>query len=266
MKIKLSVAMATYNEERNIGACLGSVKEIADEIVIVDGNSADNTKEIAEKFKATVIVTDNKPMFHVNKQRAIDECKGEWLLLLDADEIITPGLAKEIRQVIGNTDNRSPVTDNQPVAYWINRKKMFLGRWMKKGGQYPDPVIRLFQKGKANLACKSVHEQLTVNGDTGSLNSQMLHIPTSDFSAYIQKDNRYSSLSAEELKNNKIKLGFVSFIRYFYWEPFSVFFSIYIRHRGFVDGFPGFVFAFYSGLHRFTAYVKYWESINGKQD
>jgi len=265
-KIKLSVALATYNEEKNLGNCLNSVKDIADEVVIVDGNSTDNTKEIAEKFKATVIVTDNKPIFHINKQQAIDECKGEWILLLDADEIITPGLAKEIKEVIGKTDNRLPSADNNPVAYWINRKKMFLGRWMKKGGQYPDPVIRLFQKRRASLACKSVHEQLTVNGDIGNLSNPMIHIPTFDFSTYILKDNRYSSLSAEELRNKKIHLGFVSFTRYLFWEPFSVFFSIYIRHRGFVDGFPGFVFAFYSGLHRFTAYVKYWESVNSKLD
>ncbi|MCL5090805.1 MAG: glycosyltransferase family 2 protein [Patescibacteria group bacterium] len=252
-KIKLSVALATFNEERCLAESLESVKALADEVVIVDGSSTDKTVEIGKKYGAKVIVTDNKPIFHINKQMAIDECRGEWILLLDADEVITPELTKEIKELL-NQD-----TDQLFDAYFIKRRKMFLGKWIKKGGQYPDPVIRLFKKGKAFLPCKSVHEQMEVKGRIGSLNNSMVHLPTPSFTVYLIKDNRYSSLTAKELWEQKVPINFYNFLNYVLVKPFMTFFSLYFRHRGFKDGFPGFVFAFYSGLHLMTAYVKYWE-------
>lgn len=255
-KISLSVAIATFNEEKTLGACLESVKGLADEIVVVDGSSTDKTVKIARSFGAKVIVTDNKPIFHINKQLAIDACRGEWVLQLDADEIIPPNLADEIKTI---TQNLSPNTHD---AYWIKRKKMFLGKWIKKGGQFPDPVIRLFKKGKARLPCKSVHEQILVEGGVGWLKNPMLHLPTPSFSVYITKDNRYSTLTALEMKEKNLSLGFGTKIVYLIFKPIGIFFSLYFRHLGFLDGFPGFVFAFYSGLHQFSAFVKYWEMKN----
>ena len=260
-KIKLSVAIASFNEESCIGDCLNSVKGLADEIVVVDGSSTDKTVEIAKSFNAKVIVTDNKPIFHINKQQAIGECGGEWILQLDADEIIPPELTEEIKSLITNYD--LPIIYN---AYWIKRKKMFLGKWMKKGGQYPDPVIRLFKNGKAKLPCKSVHEQMVVEGSVGELVNPMIHLPTPSFLVYLTKDNRYSTLSALKMKEEKMSLNIFSSLKYFFCKPCSTFFSIYFRHLGFLDGFPGFVFAFYSGLHYFSAYVKYWEMVKGKID
>ena len=255
--IKLSVAIATYNEEKVLADCLNSIKGLADEIVVVDGSSTDKTVEIAESLGAKVTVTDNKPIFHINKQMAIDECRGEWILQLDADEIVPPELAEEIKELI--TNHQSPITNN---AFWIKRKKMFLGRWMKKGGQYPDPVIRLFKKGKARLPCKSVHEQMEVEGAVGWLKNELIHLPNSSFFQYVAKDNLYSTLTAEEMQEKNMPVNIFSLLKYFYWEPHKIFFSIYFRHRGFLDGFPGFVFAFYSALHQMTAYVKYWEMKN----
>lgn len=261
---KLSVALATFNEERVLADCLKSIKGLADEIVVVDGSSRDKTVEIAKSFGAKVIVTDNKPIFHINKQMAIDACKGDWILQLDADEVVTPELAKEIEQIVRDSYNQSPTADNQVTAYFIKRKKMFLGRWIKKGGQYPDPVIRLFKKGKASLPCKSVHEQMEVEGEIGWLKEPMLHLPTPSFSVYITKDNRYSTLTAREFYEKNLSLNFFNFINYIFFKPISTFFSLYVRHRGFQDGFPGFVFAFYSGLHYVSGYVKYWEMKNSK--
>lgn len=255
-KIHLSVALATFNEERALTDCLESVEDLADEIVVVDGSSRDKTVEIARSFGAKVIVTDNKPIFHINKQKAIDECKGEWILQLDADEVVTPGLSKEIEEVIGQGSDKD--------AFYIKRKKMFLGRFIKKGGQYPDSVIRLFKKGKAFLPCKSVHEQMQVNGETDWLKEPMLHLPTPSFSVYITKDNRYSSLTAKELYDRNLPLNALSFLKYVFAKPLLTFFSLFIRHRGFEDGFPGFVFAFFSGLHHTSSYIKYWEMKNTK--
>ena len=250
--IKLSVALATFNEEPNIKECLNSIKGLAQEIVVVDGSSIDKTAEIARSFGAKVIITTNKPLFHINKEQAIDECQGNWVLLLDADEVVPQDLAEEIKKVIQEDLST-------PVAYWLKRRKMFLGRWIKKGGQYPDPVIRLFKKGKAFLPCQSVHEQMKVDGETGWLKNDLIHLPTRSFASYLTKDNRYSTLTALEMKNEKLKINFFSFWKYFFWEPNKIFFSIYFRHKGFMDGFSGLIFALYSGLHVTNAYIKYWE-------
>jgi glycosyltransferase involved in cell wall biosynthesis len=255
-KVRLSVAIATLNEERNLPSCLESLKDLVDEVVIIDGGSTDKTVEIARNLGARVTVTNNPPIFHINKQKAIDQCKGEWILQLDADERITPELAEEIKNI---TSNQSVAADRQPVAFWIKRKKLFLGQWVKKGGHYPDPVIRLFKKGRAYLPCKSVHEQMVVNGPVGWLRNEMIHETTPSFTRYITKDNVYSSLMALELKEKRVPLNLRSLLKYFLVVPFKTWFDLFIRHKGFMDGFPGFVFAFYSAIGHFSAYVKYWE-------
>lgn len=256
-KPKLSVALAVYNESDNLAACLESVKDIASEIVIVDGSSTDNTREIAESYGAIVLVEENRSNFHINKQHAIDACTNEWILQLDADERVSTMLAGEIKKV---------VTDNPNVsAYYLKRRNYFLGRWMNKGGMYPDPVIRLFKKGKAHLPAASVHELMTVDGTTLWLDNDLLHIADPSFARYLLRSNRYTTLQADDwLKEKKIGTGTLQILEYMIMRPLVRFLSIYIRHKGFMDGFPGFIFAWYSGLHIASSYVKYWEKINAK--
>lgn len=251
MKTKLSIAIATYNEEHKLKDCLDSVHSWVDEIVLVDGSSIDQTVKIAQEYKKTkVIITTNKPIFHINKQKAIDECKGDWILQLDADEIVTPELKKEIQALIKKD------SETLPSGYFLKRKNLFLGHYFKKSGQYPDPVIRLFQKGRGRLPCKSVHEQMEIKGEVSTLNEHLLHHPYETFSEYLVKSNRYTTLSAQELLDQKQT---PSFIKQFIFLPFKTFFTIYIRCKGFMDGFPGFVFALFSALHHKTAYIKYHE-------
>jgi len=259
MKLRISVAIATFNEEKNIGECLESVRDLADEIVVVDGSSTDKTVEIAKKYGAKVIVTDNPPIFHINKQKAIDECRGEWILQLDADERVTPELKKEIKSTVGQSNNK---TIN---AYFLPRKNYFLGRWLKKTGQYPDGVIRFFKKGKAWLPCKSVHEQMKVEGKVGWFKGHLLHYPYPTFSEYLKKSNRYTSLAAQEMLEKGKK---PSFGGYFFaeWQAVKTFLLLFVRHKGFLDGFPGFVFSLYSGLHHISAYVKFWELYQQKRE
>ncbi len=255
----LSVAIATYNEEKNIGRCLEAVKDIADEIIVVDGNSIDKTRQIARQYDAEVIKTTNKPIFHINKQMAIDRCQGKWILQLDADEVVTADLKRKILSII----NHQP-SDITHSAYYIQRKNFFLGRWMKKTGQFPDPVIRFFKKNKARLPCKSVHEQMEVDGEVGYIKEHLLHYPYPDFSEYLVKSNRYTSLTAQELLDSGIKPSFWQFMKA-YFRAEKTFWSLFLRHKGFIDGFPGFVFSAYSGLHHITAYIKFWETHNKKQ-
>jgi len=255
-KLFLSVAIATYNEEENIGRCLKSIQQLADEIVIVDGSSTDRTEEIAEKLGAKVIITTNKPMFHANKNLAINNCRGEWILQLDADEIVPIELSKEIIETISN--QQLTINNNQPNAYWLKRRNYFLGRYLKKGGQYPDPVIRLFKKGKAKLPEKSVHEQMKVEGNVGWLKNDLLHWATPKFSRYWLRENRYSSLEAESLFRNRLNLlNPLNWLNYLIIKPLFTFLNIFVFHKGFVDSWQGFVFAFFSGFHFQWSFAKY---------
>lgn len=256
--MNLSVALATYNEEKNLPSCLDAVKNWADEIVIVDGESTDKTREIAKKYQAKVIKTTNKPIFHINKQMAIDACQGEWILQLDADEIVEKDLKEEILGVIKK--------GSEYEAFAIRRKNFFLGRWLSKGGQYPDTVIRFFRKGKAYLPCRSVHEQMAVpSGKIGQLSGHLLHYPYPDFAEYLVKFNRYTELTAKEYQNNpKIKPNIWHYI-IIELKAMVEFLSRYLRHKGFLDGFPGLVFALFSALHYPVAFIKYWEKEHGKE-
>lgn len=250
----LSVAIAVYNEEKNLEACLSSVVSLADELVIVDGGSTDNTVEIASKYTSHIIKTDNPPIFHVNKQKALEACHGEWILQLDADEVVTPELRKEI---LTNLSPHSSVLSPQSNGYYIPRKNFFCGHWLRKGGQYPDLLIRLVRAGKAHFPCKSVHEQIAVVGSTGILMNPVLHYPYTSIREYWRKANSYISLQAQEMKKQTIGVNPVSWFVYNAVKPSVTFFLLYIRHKGFLDGYWGFLFALFSALHHPLAYWRY---------
>ncbi len=243
MDKKISVALAVFNEEKNLGQCLTSVSSIADEIVVVDGGSTDKTVDIAKSFGARTIKTDNPPIFHINKQKALDACTGDWILQLDADEVIPEELKEEIVQTV----NKEQSAMN---GFYIPRRNYFWGHWMKKGGQYPDYVIRFVRKGKAHFPCKTVHEQIQVDGKVGYLTNPMLHYSYKTRAEYWRKADAYTSLTARELVKP-------SFFTYCFIKPIETFFSLYVRHKGFMDGVTGFEFALYSGMHWAIAYKKY---------
>jgi glycosyltransferase involved in cell wall biosynthesis len=237
----ISLALATYNEESNIVACIESCNGLVDEIVVVDGSSTDKTPELALKAGATVICTHNVSMFHINKQKAIDACSGEWILQLDADERVTPELAAEIRRIIQMTneeieDYQKDLKERQLFlrhqqlvfnlkletqnlqnkklqvtsyklqdsysAFFIPRLNFFLGGYLRYGGVYPDGVIRLIKKGKAWLPCKDVHELMEVDGKTGWLANPLIHKDSPTFQRYLERNSRYIDHVVEELKTS----------------------------------------------------------------
>lgn len=255
--MKLSVVLATYNEEKNIGACLRSIKSIADEMIVVDGRSTDKTVAEAKKLGAKVYEVENRAMFHTNKQTALQKATGDWVLQLDADERVDEELKTSIQQVIK--------TNPQKAGFYLKRKNFFLGRWLKKGGQYPDPVIRLVRRGQARFPQQSVHEQIEVDGSVGTLEGHLLHYTAPTFDRYLRNANRYTSLTAQELKESRVSLSFISWLNYVVVKPTATFLKLYLRHKGFLDGFPGFVFALFSGLHWPIAFMKYWELMNVKK-
>lgn len=252
--MKLSIALAVKNEEQNLALCLDSVIDIADEIVVVDGGSTDKTIDIARKFKAIIIQTNNPPIFHINKQKALESCKGEWILQLDADEVVSPKLRDEVLEIIQNSKFKIRQS-NINNGYYIPRKNYFLGHWMKKGGQYPDYVIRLFRNGKGSFPCKSVHEQIQINGEVGYLDNPLDHYSYHSLSEYWKKAWGYISLSASELGKSKNSLG--KAINYVFIKPILTFIVLFIRHKGFIDNIYGFLFALFSALHYPLAYIQY---------
>lgn len=251
--ITLSVAIAVYNEEKNLDACLSAVAAWVDEIVVVDGGSTDKTVAIAKKYTDTVIITGNPEIFHENKQKALDACHGDWILQLDADEVITDALRDEIVSIVKN-----PVPDLN--GYYIPRRNNFWGHFMKKGGQYPDYVIRLIRKGKAWLPCKSVHEQIAVEGNVGYIKEPMLHYSYRTSEDYWKKANTYTSLTAHFMGEHHVRKNLVSWLYYSVWKAIQTFFLLFFRHKGFVDGWYGLVFAYWSALHYPIAYKKYVKS------
>ncbi len=250
----ISVVLATYNEAHNLKRSLDSVKQFADEIIVVDGQSPDGTAELAEKLGAKVFTTTNKANFHINKQMAIDHAKGELIFQLDADEVIDEELGAFIVKV-----DQDSTFQAEYAAWWINRKNYFFGQWLKKGGQYPDPVIRLFRRRQAKLPMQDVHEQMIVDGQTGTARGHLLHYSNPTFADYLRKFNTYTSFKAEQLLAAHVPLSIVNHWRYFCWLPIVTFCLLFIRHRGYVDGLAGFIFALMSGLHHTISYLKLWE-------
>lgn len=259
----LSVVLATHNEEANLERCLQPIADIAQEIIIADGQSTDKTVEIAQKYKAQVISTTNKPNFHINKQMAMDRAKNTVVLQLDADEVVDAELKEWIKNLL-NTLNTNPERVLEK-AWYIRRKNFLLGTWMRKGGQYPDAVIRLYRNGYARLPAKDVHEQMTVDGRTGTAQGHLLHYSNPDFQTFVRKWNDYTSLKATQLYEAGVQPGFLRFLQYMIWMPKKTFFLLYVRHKGFVDGVAGFVFAVMSGLYHAVSYLKLWELYETKK-
>jgi glycosyltransferase involved in cell wall biosynthesis len=278
--VKLSVVLATRNEEANIGRCLESVKDIADEIIIFDEKSDDDTVKIAKDFGAKVFSVAHVDNFHITKQRAIDKATGEWILQLDADEVVTKDLAQEILKVLGRTteeikarkidslllrhqavvedrDGKLGKKSGEVVAFFIPRLNMFLGKPLIHGGVYPDGVIRLIKNGKAHLPAKSVHEQMEIDGEVSWLNSPLEHYDSPTISRYVARMNRYTDLHAGELKKANTSKSKIQFLNYTIIKPKLAFLRIYLRHRGYKDGLHGFVWALFSAMHFPIAYYKY---------
>ncbi|MGE5041795.1 MAG: glycosyltransferase family 2 protein [Candidatus Levyibacteriota bacterium] len=252
---KLSVALATFNEEENIRMCLNAVHGWADEIVIVDGTSTDKTAEIAKSLGARVIEKPNQKNFHINKQIAIDACKHPWILQLDADEVVSESQKKEIDRI------RKGEAEEVFDGYWMPRKNWFLGRFLMKGGQYPDYTLRFYKNGKGRLPQKDVHEQAVVDGKVGYLKEALLHYPYKDFTFYIKKWNRYNIFAADLLKQELKHTPFGTKIQRFFLDlfirPVWWFLWVYGRHKGFMDSWQGFVFCFFSAIRFPVSYLIY---------
>jgi glycosyltransferase involved in cell wall biosynthesis len=250
--IRLSLVIPTFNEEENIKIPLDSAYDLVDEIVIVDGGSVDKTVEIAKSYgdKISVHVVDNPLNFLINKERGIKLAKGEWILQLDADERLSPELKDEIKK---NIKEKKDLSKSVVSGYFIPRKNWFLDRFLMKGGVYPDAVLRLYKRDSAHFKLKDVHENVVVDGETAWTENAIEHYADPTFERYLFRFNRYTTFDSEKLIAENIKPCFPC---YFVVKPLTTFISIYLRHKGFMDGFAGFVWALFSSIRFWVIYIK----------
>lgn len=275
--MKISIALLVINEENNIIRCLESVKWADEIIVTIDSKTTDNTEKLAKKYTNKIYTLEHQDNFHINKQKTLEYCTGDWILQMDADEAVSPALQEEIKKVltmttneleeyekhinkllarhqisVENRDGKIGDGEGEYTAFFIPRLNFFLGRFLKRGGVYPDGVIRLIKNGKASFPAKSVHEQINIKGRVGWLNNNLLHYADVSFKNYIYRFNRYTDLEATTIKG-----GFITnFIIQPLFNKYQGFLYIYFRHLGFLDGLPGFVWALFSSLHFPVAYLK----------
>ena len=229
--MRLSVVIITFNEEANLGRTLASVQPlVADgkgEIIVVDSGSTDRTVEIAKSFGAKVFIEEWKG-FSAQKNSAIDKATGDWILSLDADEELDSPLQKALQELLESLARLSPLASKLGVivfrsckarrdaiphadfaGIWIPRKNEFLGRWIRHGGFWPDPKLRLFRRGKGKFENRAVHEDVRVDGITRQIQSgALLHHSYPTLSDYIEHMNRYSSLGAEMVVAREGKVRF----------------------------------------------------------
>jgi glycosyltransferase involved in cell wall biosynthesis len=251
----ISVAITAMDEEANIGRTLASVRW-ADEIVLVDSGSKDRTCEIAREYGARIIVEPWRG-YVAQKQYAIDLCTKDWVLLLDADEEVSPGLAEEIRTVVLDSRIGDP-----PAAsgYWLPRKNLFLGRWMRHGGFYPDPKLRLFRRGQGFVTGHDPHDRCELKPEvpqkTRQFKNALVHYTYPNLTLYIAHMNRYSSLGAQLA----VAKGHRSFsVANIVLRPLATFIYNYLFRLGFLDGREGLLLHLYHSVYVSWKYAKAWE-------
>ena len=256
-KETLSVVIITKDEEDKIGRCLESVKWV-DEIVVVDDLSEDRTIEICRKFGARVIPHKSCGNFDRQRNIGIDSATGEWILQMDADEIVPEKLKEEIQKIVSDPTDKF-------VAYKIRRQNFFLGHFLEYGGWFIY-YIKLFKKGKARYVGRSVHETLQVDGEIDILTEVIKHFPFNSIRQFIDRQNFYTSVEARLMYEDKGK-SFKKKVKYnLTIRPLKLFWKIYIKKRGFRDGMHGLLFSVLNSWIHFLRWAKYWEICNIDED
>lgn len=230
--MKLSIVILTFNSQKYLSKVLNSC-HFADEVIVVDSGSVDNTLEIAQAFANTKIIHQKWIGFGKQKQAGVNATKHDWVFVLDSDEIITDALQQEILS--------QKLTCK---GYFVPRLNYFFGKPIKYCGLYPDATLRFFDKNYAFFSEDEVHEKVLTQEKTDTLTNHMLHFAYESVEEFIAKQNRYSSLNK---KDNILKALF---------SPYWTFFKIYFLRLGFLEGWHGFVIAKLYAQYTFWKYVK----------
>jgi glycosyltransferase involved in cell wall biosynthesis len=271
-RVILSVIIIAYNEEANIARALTSVQPlVADgkgEIIVVDSGSNDNTVEITKSYGAKVFIEEWKG-YAAQKNSAIEKATGDWILSLDADEEMGDGARGFVLDLLSG---RLGTTFSEFDAVEFNRRNYFLGRWIRFGGFYPDPKIRLFRSGAGSFEVRLVHEDVQLGHEKRTFNPSEIYKERADFDLihhsyptlvdYIEHMNRYSSLGAE-MAVAQGQRGFSLFN--IIVRPFATFTYNYFFRLGFLDGCEGLLLHLYHAVYVSWKYAKAWELTRKKE-
>lgn len=242
--MSLSVIIIARNEAWRIEACLKSAR-FADEIVLVDSGSTDDTVAIAREYADRVIETEWRG-YGATKQLALEHAAGDWVLWLDADERVPPDLRDEILATVDTGEH---------AGYRIARKTLFLGHWIRHCGWYPGYVLRLFRReADPRFTEDQVHESLRIRGPTGDLSRPLVHDTDPTLHHYLVKFNSFTSLGARQLYLSGRRFRLTDLV----FRPIFTLLKMYVLKRGFLDGLPGLILCGLSACYVFTKYAKLW--------
>ncbi len=251
-KIPVSVVILTKNEEANISECVNSVKGWADEIIIVDDLSTDNTVKIAQQSADKVIIK-HMEVEGTHRNWSYAQAKNSWVLSLDADEKVTTELKEEINATLPTTNH---------VCFSIPLRNFIGNYWVRYGGWYPAGKVRLFKKEKFRYEDAVVHPRANVEGTCGHLTTDIIHKGYPDFEHFLASLNRQTTLEAQKwiATNRKMGGGRIA------WRAIDRFFRRFIGKKGYKDGFIGFMVAFFDTLYQIMSYAKYRQMLLEKKE
>lgn len=245
-KLPLSVAVVTFNEEKNLPACLDSVASLAKEIVVVDSFSTDGTVECAKRYGARV---EQRPWpgFISQKNFAFNLCTQEWILGIDADERLSPELQETLRQAIKQADA-------SVAGFEINRKSYYMGRWIEHSW-YPDWIVRVGRRGKVMWEGHDPHDRLSVTGQLRRLHGALYHFPYPTLQAHLERTIKYARCGAEYLAGKGVHARCYHLL----FHPLGAFLKKIVFKGAWLDGLPGVIIAFSSLIGGFAKYAYLWE-------
>jgi len=251
MRQKLTAIIPCKNEELNIRPCIESVLDISDEVIVADSGSTDRTMEIAKEYNCRII--EREYIYSADfKNWAIPQANNHWILIVDADERVTPELAQEIKQVLQG----EPEYD----GYFIYRRNYIFGHVVKRSGWGTDKVLRLFKRDISRYKDMRVHSEIVVeSGKVGKLKEKLEHYAYWSFGQIMEKHNRYATWAAEDLRDKGIRSGFLHMT----FVPLWRFIRQYLIQRGFLDGIPGLIVCTISMYYVFLKYAKLWAMQHG---
>lgn len=263
----LSVVVSVRNDEQKIERALRSVLW-AREIIVVNNSSTDKTGEIVKKYATKIFNRPNNLMLNINKNFGFSKATSDWILSLDSDEEIPELLSEEIREILSqkhligqknkhtkNGKNYTPI-NNGISGYWIPRKNIIFGKWIRHGLWWPDKQLRLFQRGKGKFPCKHVHEYLDVEGKTAHLSEPFIHYNYDSISQYLYKmDTFYTESEVEKLISADYQFSWYDAVRF----PISDFIKIYFAQEGYKDGLHGLVLSLLQAFYSFIVFAKLWQ-------
>lgn len=253
--IPVSVAIVTKDEEKNIGDALESVKDFED-IVVLDTYSNDATVEICRRYPVR-LYQHAWQGYARQKQMAVDYAEKDWVLILDADERVTPELKEEIIRLF--MAHRSRITEHDYCGFYVPRKNFFLGRWIRHSGWWPDYTLRLFRKDLSYIEQREVHEKVIVKGPVDYMKNPLEHYTYRTISDYIKKMEGYSTLSAKEILSKNPQPSSLSLAVKMLVSPVFTFLKMLFIKQGFRDGIHGLMLAVLYSFYTFLKYAKAWE-------